>query len=272
MSRVWYFGEQARHILKRLAVFFGAVLLLWALSRIPFVANAFHVVQGGVYATANAIARTFSRVFANEESTLRQLDACSAQLADHVSRNVALASANDEVAQWRQLFAYEREKERRDIAARIIARGALASSDVIIDRGTNDGVVQGSAVVIGDGYLFGTIASVRASESTVRLIEDPRSAITATIYGAQKTIGLVVGNEGAVLSLQYIPQDARIAVGDSVVTSGLGGNIPEGLLIGIVETVTTEESAPFVTATVAPVHDPRAWNVVLVIQDPQAAL
>lgn len=266
MPRAWYVGERAQATAKRLAVFFGTLFALWMLSRIPWVARGFHTVQGGLYTAAHSVARITARVFADEESTVRQLQTCTEQLAEQLVRNTALASAEDEVSQWRQLFAYERQTEQREIAARIIARGALASSDVIIDRGSQDGIQKGNAVVIGDGFLLGTVADVRETQATVRLIEDPRSAVTATIFGETKTIGLVIGNEGAVLTLQYVPQDASIAVGDSVVTSGLGGGIPEGLLIGIIESVTTEESAPFVTATISPIHDPRTWNVVLVVQ------
>ncbi len=267
MPRAWYFSEKAQVAVKRFAGFFAALLVFWMVSRIPLIAGALHRISGGMYAVANTVAQMTSRVFANDDSTMHRLNACVETLVDQVARNTRLASAEDEVAQWRQLFAYERTSENlQKVAARVIARGVLASSDIIIDRGERDGIRIGNAVVIGEGYLLGTIIRVQETQATVRLIEDPQSAITATILGQEKTLGLVVGNEGAVLSLQYVPQDATIAIGDSVVTSGLGGNIPEGLLIGIVETVTTEESAPFVTATVTPIHDPRAWNVVLVIQ------
>lgn len=272
MPRAWYFGERARNAAKRFGAFLAALMLFWILSYIPWIAHVTHTVEGTLYGIAHAVARTTTRLFANEEATTQRLAVCTDLLADQVARNAMLASAEDEVTQWRQLFAYERSTERTEIAARIIARGALASSDVLLDRGKKDGILLGDAVIIGDGFLFGTIVDVSETQSTVRLIEDPRSAVTATIYGKEKTIGLVVGNEGAVLTLEYIPQSTTLSVGDSVVTSGLGGNIPEGLLLGIIESVTTEESAPFVTATVAPVHDPRTWNVVLVVKQAEKAL
>ncbi len=267
MPRAWYFGEKAQHAAKRFGAFLGSLFLLWMLSRISWVAHGAHTIQGGLYGLAHAVARTTTRLFANEEETTQRLAACTNLLADQVVRNTNLASAENEVSQWRQVFEYTRNTERTEIAARIIARGALASSDVLIDRGERDGIILGDAVVIGNGFLFGTIVDVNETQSTVRLIEDPRSAVTATLYGEEKTIGLVVGNEGAVLTLEYVQQSTVLSVGDSVVTSGLGGNIPEGLLIGIIESVTTEESAPFVTATITPIHDPRTWNVVLVVRD-----
>ncbi len=267
MPRAWYIGEKAQHAAKRFGALLGVLCVLWILSRIAWIANGVHVVQGGLYRFSHAVAQVTTRMFAREESITQRLAVCTEYLANQTARNAQLASAEDEVSQWRQLFAYERQAERQEIAARIIARGALASSDVLLDRGEHDGIAFGDAVVIGDGFLLGTIVDVDNTQSTVRLIEDPRSAVTATVYGQQKTIGLAVGNEGAILTLEYVPQNTALAVGDIVVTSGLGGNIPEGLLIGMIASVTTEESAPFVTATITPIHDPRSWNVVLVVRD-----
>jgi rod shape-determining protein MreC len=272
MPRAWYFGERAQNAAKRFGAFLGAVFVLWLLSHISWVATSAHVVQGGVYSVAHSVAQFATRLFANEEDAMQRLAVCTDLLADQAARNAQLASAENEVAQWRQIFTYQRAHERNEVSARIIARGALASSDVLLDRGERDGIAVGDAVVIGSGFLLGTVVEIGETESRVRLIEDPQSAVTATIYGQEKTIGLVVGNEGAVLTLEYVPQQTVISVGDSVVTSGLGGNIPEGLLIGIIESVTTEESAPFVTATISPIHDPRTWNVVLVVRDAPLSL
>lgn len=266
MPRPWIYSEKYHLHVKRFAVFILIIVMLWASARIPVVSEAVQKVQGITFAVTNTVANMTARIFVNEESVTHVLHTCTETLAEQVSRNALLVSAEDEVSQWRQLFAYERRNtEDNTLAARILARGALASSNIIIDRGRHDGIQEGNAVVIGEGYILGSVITVEEFQSTVRLIEDPKSSIAVTIMGQDKTLGLAVGNEGAVLSLQYVPQDATIAIGDTVVTSGLGGNIPEGLLVGIVSAVTTEESAPFVTATIAPIHDPRAWNVVLVL-------
>jgi rod shape-determining protein MreC len=68
--------------------------------------------------------------------------------------------------------------------------------------------------------------------------------------------------------MQFIPQDTTITVGDVVITSGLGGKIPEGLILGTVQSIQAEPSAPFLTATILPVHDPREWTSVIVLPFP----
>lgn len=265
MPRAWYFTEKTKKIAQRLAVFFGTLAALWFLSTISWFAPAIHMVQSTLYAVSSAAAQTFSRIFASEESITRQRDLCLSQLAEQSSRAAVLIASADEVEEWRQLLGYENRITRDGIAARIISRGAIASSMIVLDRGIDDGVQIGAAVIVNNGLLIGSIATVGKFQSTVRLIEDPQSAIPATILGQQRTIGLITGNEGAVVSMNYIPQDAGITLGDSVVTSGLGGKIPEGLFLGIVTAVTTEQNAPFVVATVTPVHDSRDSMAVLVL-------
>lgn len=265
MPRAWYSTERVQETAKRVAAFFGILLLLWALSTISWFAPFFHTLQGAAYWASSGVAQTFSRIFANEESLANQLSACTTMLSDQAVRAASLATAADEVAQWRAVFEYTDREEVKGIAARIIARGDLASSNVLIDRGESDGVQIGAAIVIGQGELFGTVKNVSSTQSLVQLSEDPESAIPAEIFGQKKTIGLVEGNEGAVLTMRYIPQEAAITVGDSVVTSGLGGKIPRGLLIGTVTEISTEPSAPFLSATVTPVHDARSWTSVLVM-------
>lgn len=272
MPRAWYSTERARETARRIAAFFGILLLLWMLSTISWFAPLFHTLQGATYWASSGVAQIFSRLFANEESLTHQLDICTERLSDQTVRATSLATAADEVEQWRALFAYTEREHKTGIAARIIARGDLASSNVRIDRGSTDGVKIGAAIVIGQGELFGTVKDVSATQALVQLAEDPESTIPAEVLGQQKTIGLVEGNDGAVLTMRYIPQEASIVVGDSVVTSGLGGKIPHGLFIGTVTEVSAEPSAPFLSATITPLHDARAWTSVLVMPYESEAL
>lgn len=271
MPRAWYNTDKAQTITKRLLIFFLSLVVLWGLSFIPFVAPAFHTVQGGVYSVSSAFGRAISRLFAREDSLSSKLELCTERLTQTtVIASQAQQSAN-EVMQWQQVVGYEQRTGLQGLAARIIARGETPASTVIIDRGANDGITEGSAVVIGNGILYGTIISLEDTQALVRVTEDARSALSATIQGITKTMGLVVGQEGAALEMQYIPQDTKIAVGDIVVTSGLGGKIPEGLILGTVQSVEAAPSAPFLTATILPVHDPREWTAVVVLPFPGTA-
>lgn len=268
MPRAWYNTDKAQTIAKRLLIFFLSLAVLWGLSFIPLVAPAFHIVQGGIYNASSTIGRAISRLFAREDSLSSQLELCTERLTQTTVIAAQAQQANSEVAQWQQVVGYEQRTEQHGVAAHIIARGETPASTVIIDRGANDGITEGSAVVIGNGILYGVIVSVESTQSLVRVTEDASSALSATIQGTSKTMGLVVGQEGAALEMQYIPQDTAITIGDVVVTSGLGGKVPEGLILGTVQSVEAAPSAPFLTATILPVHDPREWMAVIVLPFP----
>ncbi len=272
MPRAWYNSDRTRAAAKHMATFFGVCALLWVASFIPAVSAVFHTVEGGVYQAGSLFGRAASRLFANEDSLSAQLNVCTNRLGASTVL-AANAEANQrEVEEWRALFGYESRVSVQGIAARVIARDTPEDSVVTIDRGTNDGIQVESAVIIGDGALFGVIDTTSPTSATVRLTEDPKSAIPGAILGKQKTIGLISGQEGALLAMDYIPQDTLITAGDIVVTSGLGGHIAQGIVIGTVIDVLATPSAPFIHATIRPVHDPREWTSVLVLPYPSTSL
>lgn len=272
MPRAWYNTDRARLTAKRVSIFFVVIFALWLSASIPALSSFFHAIEGGTYQAGSTIGRAVSRLFANEESLTAQLSMCTNRL--NASTILAASSAADarEVEEWRTLVGYVARTRTKGVPARIIARDTPEDSVVTIDRGEHDGIRVNSAVIIGDGALFGIIDSVAATSSTVRLTEDPKSAVPGAILEKQKTIGLVTGREGALLTMEYIPQDTQLAVDDVVVTSGLGGYLSQGIVIGTVTNILATPSAPFITATVSPVHDPREWTTVFVLPYPESTL
>ncbi len=272
MPRAWYNSDRTRAAVKHMATFFGVCALLWAASFVPALSAVFQTVEGGVYQAGSLLGRATSRLFANEDSLSAQLNTCTNRLGASTIIAANAQADQREVEEWRTLMNYVSRTAVHGVAARVIARDTPEDAVVTIDRGLNDGIREESAVVIGDGALFGVIDSVSLTSSTVRLTEDPKSAIPGAILGKQKTIGLVSGQEGALLAMDYIPQDTLIAADDIVVTSGLGGRIAQGIVIGTVTDVVATPSAPFIHATIRPVHDPREWTSVLVLPYPSANL
>ncbi len=272
MPRTWYNTDRARAVVSRIGAFFGFLFVCWILSFFPVVAQALHTVQGSAYHAGALIGRASSRLFAREDSISAQLNTCTNRLNAAVMLSANSESNAREVQEWRALMGYQSRTAARGIAARVIARDTPEESMVTIDQGIEDGVQHGSAVVVGDGVLFGIVDSVSATSANIRLTEDPKITIPATIFGYQTTIGLVTGQEGALLAMEYIPQDTQIAINDIVVTSGLGGRLLQGIVIGTVTSIVPSISAPFVTAAISPVHDPREWTAVFVLPYPENLL
>lgn len=140
---------------------------------------------------------------------------------------------------------------------------------VIIDVGSDDGVLRGMPVVGADG-LVGRVDAVTASAARVQLITDSASSVSVVIQPSDTT-ALLTGSITSDISLGLIPQDANVQPGDLVLTSGLGGSFPPNILIGQVASVRGTATDLFQAAAVQPVVDFSRLDIVLVIVDFQPA-
>ncbi len=134
---------------------------------------------------------------------------------------------------------------------------------VIINRGSNDGILRGMPVVTDQG-LIGRVEAVIADAARVQLITDPASSVNVRLQSAETEASLVGSVTGDVM-LELIPQDINVQPGDLVLTSGLGGGYPPDLIIGQVVNVRSRDFDLFQQATVQPVVDFNRLEIVLVI-------
>lgn len=134
---------------------------------------------------------------------------------------------------------------------------------VIVNRGSNDGILRGMPVVTNQG-LVGRVDAVIADAARVQLITDPASNVNVRLQNAETEASLV-GSVTGDLALELIPQDVTIETGDLVLTSGLGGGYPPDLIVGQVVNIRTRESDLFQQATVQPVVDFNRLQIVLII-------
>ena len=116
---------------------------------------------------------------------------------------------------------------------------------VIIDRGSSDGLERGMSVMSNNG-LIGRVSDVNPTSSKVTLLSttDTTSTLTSTqIVQEDETIfGVLMGydSERELLIMGQITSESSIEVGQEVVTSGLGGVVPKGLLVGTVAEVSLD--------------------------------
>ncbi len=121
--------------------------------------------------------------------------------------------------------------------ANVIARDPTPSRAVVlIDRGTRDGVQNGMPVLGKGGALVGTVERALERSAWVRLITDPKSAANALIQESRWS-AVAVGSPDHTVRMEFLEQGAEVKPGDTVLTSGLGGMYPAGLLIGRVAKV-----------------------------------
>ena len=137
------------------------------------------------------------------------------------------------------------------------------SSIIIIDKGKRQGIVGGCAVIT-NGGLVGRVVQAGSQTSKVLLINDINSGVAALIQRSRQK-GLVSGTLARGVTLQYLLPDADIQISDLVITSGLSGLYPKGILIGKVIKIQEEVSRGEIFAVIQPSANLTKLEEVLVV-------
>ena len=123
--------------------------------------------------------------------------------------------------------------------------------DLVIDKGQNDGVYDGQAMVDAEGVVGQVIETGLFSAQAV-LISDPDHALPVEINrNGLRTIAVGTG-EFDRLDLPFLPNNADVRQGDLLVTSGLGGAFPAGYPVAIIDNVTRVPQEPFAAVSARP--------------------
>ncbi|MBQ1841194.1 MAG: rod shape-determining protein MreC, partial [Atopobiaceae bacterium] len=148
--------------------------------------------------------------------------------------------------------------------ARIISGSTDSwSSTVTIDKGTAAGIAVGMPVTDSNGAI-GQIIRCGAASSTVRLVTDENSSVSAMVQSSRAQ-GVLRGSVDGTLHLTLVRTDQNVEVGDTVVTSGLGGVFPKGLPLGTVTSVERTSGALYYDIEVEPLSSTESFEEVLVI-------
>jgi len=155
----------------------------------------------------------------------------------------------------------------RTLVANVIAGNPQPGSlTVMIDRGTDNGVELGMAVIGERGVVGRIIAPLARDAANVQLIVG-RSAAAAVTFERSNTGGMVMGGYGdPPLRAAYVSSLATVQPGERVLTSGQDGIYPRGFPIGVVESAERNSSGAR-EITVRPAVDFSHIDVVLVVLD-----
>jgi len=135
-----------------------------------------------------------------------------------------------------------------------------------IDKGSDDGIVEGMSVIVSKGILIGRIQNVSSHESQVMLLTNPKSTVNVitTNSGAK---GVVKGEYGLGIMLDMVLQTDSINVGDSIVTSGISGEVPRGLYVGTIQEIHQSDDHLFQQAIIASPLQVAKTQIVFVIKN-----
>jgi rod shape-determining protein MreC len=147
-----------------------------------------------------------------------------------------------EAERLRGLLAMKTEFKLESVAAEVIAReGVPWFRTVMVNRGSHAGVRLNAAVVTPQG-IVGRVVAVGPQASRIQLLLD-RDCSAGVLVGDTRVSGVVQGQVGfadqgtSELLVKYVTALAQVVEGDAVVTSGLDGIYPKGLLVGRVRAV-----------------------------------
>ncbi len=188
------------------------------------------------------------------------------RVAKLTSDNIKLQILEKENETLKEELNFLEEKKSKFLIARIIGKSPDNQAVVILNRGRADGLETGLPVVTDNGIMVAKIIKVTENSSLASLLVDNQSKVAASILGQnQITSGVVEGEYGLSLKMDLIPKNQIIKVGDLIITSGLETSIPQGLIIGQVDHLSTEPNDIFQSATVTPYLSYDNLNIVAVL-------
>ncbi len=204
---------------------------------------------------------------------LRDLRQSNAQLQAEVNRlsveNARLTDVERENESLRQLLNFTRNNPWYDYKAAAVVGHKIGEDtsnllfSIFIDVGARDGVAVDMPVITDRG-LVGRVVAVGPNVAEVLPLIDPASAVNARV-STSRVPGIVRGNIDGGLVMERIPQGETVSPGDIVLTSGLGGNFPDKLVIGQVTEVFQRDLDMFQSARVRSTVDFGKLETVLVI-------
>jgi rod shape-determining protein MreC len=246
------------------------LMTLWYREPVTGPLHRVRTVVHAVTAPVSAAGELVTRPVRGFAAWITDLGVSRSQLEELRSQNerlrtrvAELEEARLENARLRSLVKIVSAQQYESIGAGVIGRPSNQWDGVIvINRGSKDGIKTGMPVV-GPRGLLGQTVNVSPGASYVRLITDQRSGVAAMIQ-RNRVEGIVRGSIDGRLSLDFVSNETTVRAGDVIITSGIGGVYPKGIVIGEVVSVEKEPNALYQAIRVMPAGDPSKLEEVLV--------
>lgn len=170
-------------------------------------------------------------------------------LRSQLQRLIAIESENNYLKALLQ--SSQQVKSKTLIAELLAVDSEPFVRQVVLDKGTRDGVYIGQPVLDASGVM-GQVMQVGPLTSHVLLINDPHSGIPVQNARSGLRATAVGDSYSGKLRLMYIPKTADIKPNDIFITSGLGDRYPEGYPVGKVLSVNKDPAHQFADIIVEP--------------------
>lgn len=249
--------------------YIGAVITIVVLYFIgvlrPAVSGARYILDPIINKTYFTVGRVNNLVWKLRPSVVEKLILSDVILERDVLRSrVAMLEAEN--AGLRKQLNFPLPPVWSVIGADVITKSSdVSKQTLILNRGSEDGVLMRAAVITENRILIGEIIGVEAHRSIVRLLNDRQSRVGALLANNAHPIGIVEGGYGLGIRLTLIPPEDVVSVGDIVVTNNATEFMPRGLVVGTVASVGRETYEPFQHALLRPALPYEAVQTVGII-------
>lgn len=196
----------------------------------------------------------------NENATLK---AQIAALEAERNRLFEAKLANDRLM---ELLEIRTRILRESVAATVISNSASSwFRTITVDKGSDAGIHQGMAVITPRGVV-GKVVSMDKNTAKVLLLTDHKSGLDI-ITQRTRVRGIVSGSVDGEPIVKYMGRNEDVRPGDRLITSGLDGTFPKGLLVGTIVGIEDEAPGLFQRVRVSLAVDPLVMEEVLFISD-----
>jgi rod shape-determining protein MreC len=248
-----------------------SLVLLVSDARFSYLSSLRQVVAVVVYPLQQvsglpaALARQVKDFFVTQASLQRENDQLRRQNllnAAALQNQQALASENQHL---RSLLALRDRLARQVIGAEVLyTHRDPFTRRVVVDRGSQHGVLPGSAVV-DDSGVIGQVTRVFAWMSEVTLVTDKEQAVPIQVLrNGLRGVTFGIGYDGT-LELRFMPVNADIQNGDLLVTSGIDGTYPPGLPVAVVSNIERNAAYAFARIACSPAAGVSSFGQVMIV-------
>lgn len=271
-----FFSKNGLLLLTAIATVLVIMCVISAVSSgTPFLRNAVGVIASPFRAAGSAVAGWAADTEAHfddvemlqeENGELRRY---VAELEEQLRQAQTAVEENERL---REALGLKNENPDYELTEAAITERSISNwySVLTINRGTKHGVEIGQCVTDEYGNLVGVITDAGFNWSRVTTLLDTDSAIGATVFRTGDVAvaeGRLELMEDGCLALNYLTDPESLIIGDQVVTSGLGGYLPGGLVIGVVREVRIDDGGVNRYAVVKAKVTPEELVQVFIIRD-----
>jgi rod shape-determining protein MreC len=202
--------------------------------------------------------------YVNLIGTSKENSALKGKLDELEGRVSLVNELERENSRLRELLRFSSERQLSGVTASVIGGDASGwVKGITVNKGSLEGVSPGMSVLHPRGVV-GQVVSVSSNSARVLLVSDHASGVDV-LTQESRARGVVEGAGERVCELKFIPKEFQIKEGEQVLTSGMDGVYPKGVLVGTVSQISAGTAGLFKTVEVKPAVDLTRIEEVLIV-------